>query len=316
MNKYTKIAITIFSISMSACALAPSANTPMTKIGNDYETNGNATGVHPFIYGNRTLIELKEAPIWLSIPFWLKVHDENGNLVNYKRDGNYYTLEQKLDHFTVSTGTRSVTFNLAASEEPLAEPRNLPKELSEVTSDVSNKSETALSARSSKLDINTNLQFEPVFSIMKEQLKQYRQLLQQSEVKRNATDKELQALHNKLDSLDKKMTDGIAIVHVYFNRNSIKFEPDEDVLNALLSAARIAKQIKIDGRTNAAIDDKQSMAIAIQRAKNTKRFLVEHGVDEAKIHTSSLGSGDSITARHSKEGTLFNNRVAIAIIND
>lgn len=278
---------------------------PVTRVSKDYEAIGDASGIHPFIYGKHTLIEFK------SPPFGLTVKDEHGIAVGYTKEGRYYSLDRKLDYFTLSAGGREIAFSIAPQEEPPLGPLVDPQEMA--------STETAAIASPVQLQAHErqrSIQDDPIFRAMRDQLKQYRQFLQKAESSEKITGDELESLSKKLDGLDKKMANGVAIVHVHFSNHAVNPPINDNTLMIALDAAKHADRINIYGRTSAVVAGKKDARIARNRAANIKKFLVDNGIKEYRINVSSLAEGDFIVSPKLKGADALNRRAAIELIRD
>lgn len=305
MKKIVGIATIILAGLIGGCAQTPATDAPVTRVSKDYEAMGDASGIHPFIYGKRTLIEFKNAP------FGLTVKDIQGETVSYKKEGKYYALERKLDYFTISSGGRTVAFSLAVPEAPplgpLVDPKPTePQETVAVEAPVPLQPTVPQATR----------QAEPIFKLEREQLHQYRQLLKKAENDERITGDELHALNRKLEGMEKKMDAGIAIVHVYFADHATQPAHDDPTLKTILEDARYADHINIHGRTSAVVAGKRDADIAMSRAQNIKQYLIGHGIKGYRIEVTSLAEGDFIAAPVLKEADRFNRRAAIELIRE
>ena len=97
-----------------------------------------------------------------------------------------------------------------------------------------------------------------------------------------------------------------------FAKTEFKVSIDEQ--KEILAAAFISNSpIIISGRTYA---DKINMAdkkIAINRALNARKFLIDNGINPKKISVNYLSSGDFIANNDTEQGRALNRRVEIKI---
>ncbi len=82
----------------------------------------------------------------------------------------------------------------------------------------------------------------------------------------------------------------------------------------MLPAARTAERINVYGRTSSVIAGVNDPRIALERATNTRDYLVSRGVSAHRIQIASLPAGDFIAPASTRQGKAFNQRVAIEMI--
>lgn len=291
----------------TGCAQTPAqtSDTPVTRISKDYEAIGNADGIRPFIYGKRTLIDPGKAG------YSLTIRDEHDVNIPYTREGRYYVVDHQLNYFTITTGGKEVAFTLAPPEPPALGPLVDERIAGKIPDDAS----SPLQIPSAPMPPAAHLDW-PEFVLMKQQLHQYRRLLDKAESIEAVTGRELQALSNKLIGMDRKMEAGTAIVHVYFPENSSSLPTDASLLKTLAEAARNADRINIYGRSSAEMGGKRDASVATERAERLRKYLLSQGVSGTRIHTSALAEGDFIVATRLKEADFYNRRAAVEIIRE
>ena len=106
---------------------------------------------------------------------------------------------------------------------------------------------------------------------------------------------------------------GVSKMVIPFSNMGVDFELPDDVAQSLLETAKTASKIVLRGRTDSSVTTDASMKIAVTRAVNTKRFLIEHGIPRSKIKTFALASGGFIADNTTDEGRARNRRVEIEI---
>lgn len=124
---------------------------PTQRVSPDYLASGNLSGVRAFLYGQRTVVEFAHAPdfLWIA-PAILSIKDENGVDVGFEKEGRYYRLSRKLDHFTIWVNSRSLVFQsvrpveTALSQAPVDTPPTTANRDEENWLDVRELSETQL----------------------------------------------------------------------------------------------------------------------------------------------------------------------------
>ncbi|MRK19089.1 hypothetical protein [Pseudomonas sp. JG-B] len=103
-----RLAVTMaIASALGGCVIYPHAT---TRVSPTYTATGSFPGVRADVYGQRTLLEFADEPSFL------KVIDSFGNAVPYEKEGNYYRLARRLDHFSIQAGVHTVHFNVIEPE--------------------------------------------------------------------------------------------------------------------------------------------------------------------------------------------------------
>lgn len=301
------ICIVIFTACSQAPIQSAAEDDAPHKVSRDYEAIGDATGIRPYVYGKRTLIKFDAGK-----PSFMSIKDEQGASVAYRIQGGYYILDRKLDSFTVSGSGRLVQFNRIQAETPIDVAQNFNDVSAELELDVLAVSENSAIPLNANQKIKTS---DPIYAIMYKQMQQHRKLLNIASANPQYTGEELFQINSRLDLIEYKIANqNEAIVHVYFPFNNTVFDPESELVNALLPIAKDALRINILGRTDSRIPDEGNRKIANGRVVTAKNFLVKHGVPENIIHTSPRASGDFIAPTGMEEGRKLNRRVTIEVI--
>jgi len=308
--KFSHIAFLILAAILAACAhksAEMSLDETPHKVSRDYEATGDATGIRPYAFGKHTLIKFDSGK-----SFFTSITDEQGASVSYKMQAGYHVLDRKLDSFTVTSPGRSVRFNRIYPEAQVEEAEDSNDSSSNQAIDVLSDSENGDAAINAHRKINPS---NPIYAIMLERLQQHRKLFNIASENPAYTGEELFQINSRLDLIEYKIANqDEAIVHVYFPFNNTVFNPELKLIEALLPIAKEATRINIYGRTDSKISDAANKQIAEGRANAAKKFLVNHGVSENIIYTSSRASGDFIAPIGMEEGRRLNRRVTIEVI--
>lgn len=291
---------------LCGCAALSSPASPTTHVSADYQALGNAGGVRAFVYGKRTVLEFSSRPLWLAI------RDENGVAVTYEREGHYYRLSRKLDHFTVWANTRVLSFSptrgdvqtLTAEASVQADVRLPADQTKDAISPVAPP--VAVSAQAAPTDDATAL---------------LRLSMAQSDEVRHAileagSDRETKTLLAHLDRVEARLLSAAAVViRLQFDAAATELAVDERFVRTVIPAARAAERIILRGRTDARIAGSKDARIALGRALAARQFLIDHGVDSAKITLFSLAAGDFLAPAGSEKGRRLNRRVDIELVD-
>lgn len=103
MKFHCLVAAAAIASSIGGCVVYPTAT---VRVSPNYTATGSLPGVRADVYGHRTLLEFADEPSFLT------VIDTFGNEVPYEKEGRYFRLAKKLDHFAVKTGLHTVHFNI------------------------------------------------------------------------------------------------------------------------------------------------------------------------------------------------------------
>ena len=284
---------------LSACAGLPPAGAPKTRVSPDYEASGDASGVRAFVYGSRTVLEFDSRPVWLT------VQDENGVPVEFEREGRYYRLARKLGSFSVWANTRALAFSpapVAAKPAAAAAPA-----ATVAPAAVRPAPPVMVSAEPAPTD-----DAEALLNLSAAQLDEVRQAIKAGA----SSQAEAKALTARLDRIEAQLvTAATAMVRVQFDTAATGFDADSAVVRALVPAAKAAERINVRGRTDSRVAGEADPKIALGRALAARKFLMDRGVDGAKIKVFALPAGDFIAPAGTAEGRALNRRVEIELVN-
>lgn len=106
---------------------------------------------------------------------------------------------------------------------------------------------------------------------------------------------------------------GSVVFRVTHDYAKTEFKPSDAMKDKILSASRTGNSIEVKGRTDAFHTNDGDRKIAIERANNARRFLVENGIENKKIQTTFLSARDYIADNTTAEGRALNRRVEIKV---
>lgn len=87
----------------------------------------------------------------------------------------------------------------------------------------------------------------------------------------------------------------------------------DEITAAVKEAAQI-KKLSIEGHTDDVGADKYNQKLSEQRAASVKQYLVEHGVDAARLDSKGWGEAKPIGDNKTEEGKEQNRRVEFIIV--
>ena len=296
---------------LSACAGLPPTGAPKTRVSPDYEASGDASGVRAFVYGTRTVLEFDNRPIWLS------VQDENGVPVRFEREGRYYRLARKLGTFSVWANTRALAFSSPPEVAKAAAPTAaaVPAAPQVVVAPAPAAAAARASAGAPLLVGAERAPADDAETLLKlsaAQLDEVRQAIKTSA----GSQVEAKALTARMDRIEAQLvTSATAMVRIQFDTATTDFDVDSAVAHVLVPAAKAAKRINVRGRTDSHVAGEEDPKIALGRALAARKFLVDRGVDGAKIKVFALPAGDFIAPSGTTEGRALNRRVEIELVN-
>lgn len=285
------------TVLIASCAIVSACATTQEvprRVSPHYTAVGAVEDARAYIYGNNTVLELADSPLFLSI------EDEKGETIDYEKMGRYYYLHNRYDRFTASINGRSVTFTAAPATQthvfsaPLAAPA------------VSPAYKTKLEPVQLSVD---DAEMVALLALTKRQLAEIRRLIETKD--KRATDYDVQA---KLEEIEHRLiTAKSTIVQVQFPRYSTVFNPSPAVAWVLVPAAKDAERINITGYTDSRIAGPLDAEIALNRAEAAKDYLIDKGVKAEKINVFSQADGGFIAPNNTKQGRAINRRVEIEI---
>jgi len=231
--------------------------------------------------------------------------------VPYEREGHYYRMARQLDRFTVWANLRTLSFSrtshsalpnaIAAPPTERQEPTRLPKQ-----DQAANDTPILLSAQPTPDQEAPSL--AQLFAAQRDTLRHL--------IATDANNSEAKALAARLDRIEAQRISGTATtIYVQFEVDASDVILDEQAMRALLPAAIAAEHIHIEGHTDARIEGRDDLRIALGRARATRDFLVAHGVDSSKINIAARPAGDFLAPAGSVQGRALNRRAEIQLVH-
>ena len=110
------------------------------------------------------------------------------------------------------------------------------------------------------------------------------------------------------------------VIHdkIQFETNKAVIKPESfgllDEITAAVKSAPQIKKLSIEGHTDDVGADKYNQKLSDQRAASVKQYLVEHGVDAARLASKGWGEAKPIADNATEEGKEKNRRVEFIIV--
>jgi len=99
-----------------------------------------------------------------------------------------------------------------------------------------------------------------------------------------------------------------------FDKSTIKPEAEPVLGNVIESLKKYPKDtVLLEGHTCNIGTDEYNMGLGQRRADAVKKYLVEHGIDESRISTKSLGESKPAVANDTPANRKLNRRVVFDI---
>jgi outer membrane protein OmpA-like peptidoglycan-associated protein len=117
-----------------------------------------------------------------------------------------------------------------------------------------------------------------------------------------------------------ELTQDQIVIHdkIQFETNKAVIKPESfGLLDEITAAVKEASQIKklsIEGHTDDVGADKYNLKLSEQRAASVKQYLVEHGIDAARLASKGWGEAKPIGDNKTEEGKEQNRRVEFIIV--
>tara|TARA_B100000809_G_C15140446_1_gene532982 strand:+ start:10394 stop:11233 length:840 start_codon:yes stop_codon:yes gene_type:complete len=120
---------------------------------------------------------------------------------------------------------------------------------------------------------------------------------------------------------EKKAVEGKQFVLTDVNYQSGKHNVVSGSYTYLNKIVRLLKEnsllnIHLKGHTDSDGDDEGNFLLSQKRAKSVSNYMINEGIDEARITYEGYGESRSIASNQSKEGKRVNRRVELLIISD
>lgn len=124
-----------------------------------------------------------------------------------------------------------------------------------------------------------------------------------------------QSIRSKLPLHAFSATASGTVIRVFHPFGRTDFEPSEPVVHALRVGVQGAEHIEVRGHTDSNVINPVDRRIARERAEKARLWLINNGVDAAKIHTRYFTTGKYLTENQTEHGRSLNRRVEIDIHN-
>lgn len=289
------------SVFFTACAYMPANDTALRRLSPDYTAVGAPENMRAYVYGDRTVLEFENDPLFLS------VIDKNGAAVEVERVGRYYRLNRQLDQFRVSVNGRQAVVS--------ASPEARVFSASTVVFSASAQEARHPVLPESVARKNDNAELLALLTLAREQLAEVRRLLVAASKNPKASGAELFAANTKLKALEEHLrTASAAMVQVTFPPYKTAFKPAPAVAKVLIKSAKSADSILVRGHTDSYKAGRQDAKIALDRANGAKAFLLKNGVAAEKITVSAEADGSFLVPNISKAAKAVNRRVEIEFV--
>lgn len=116
---------------------------------------------------------------------------------------------------------------------------------------------------------------------------------------------------NDLPSHTVKVTSSGVVIRVFHPWAKTEFEPNDAVAQALRASTRGARTIEVRGMTDSPVVNPIDRLIAMERAEKARNWLIQNGVDSAKIRTKYFSAGNFLSENKTEEGRALNRRVEV-----
>ncbi|WEF31458.1 hypothetical protein [Pseudoduganella chitinolytica] len=290
-------ALALAAALLCGCAGVPPDSAPRTPISADYVAAGDTSGVRAFVYGKRTVLEI--APRL----FWLTIEDADGAAVPYEREGRFYRLPRKLDNFTVRVNTRVLSFHARP-----AAPRPLPAAAPARAAPPAPAAARAVLAEPA--GVAPDRELAALVTLSAAQAEEVREAIAAA-----GDTAETRQLLARLERVERRLAGASAVlVRVQFDSHATGFAPDPALARPLVAAAHAAERVNVRGRTDARVAGPDDPRIALARAVAARTFLIDSGVEPAKIRVFAQPAGDFIAPARSEQGRALNRRVEIELV--
>lgn len=274
--------------------------------------------IRSFLYGERTVIE------WSGGPAVQSITDAAGDPLPYDRQGQYYRIDVPLDSFIIQTATAKYFFskfkltkidaaNLAA---PVVLPLPAPApELKAANTAAPAAIEAKAPPQPSAPARTVNGVMSAEVEEMQKQLRDLKDALKAAAGSPNADRRQLHAVVDQINDLNGKLaTKSLKTIAFTFEPRKTTIDTASAKAKSLIPAANAAERINIRGYTESDIDSPRFAAIALERASNVKKFLIENGVPAEKITVAGRGSGGFVADNSTEAGRAKNRRVEIELV--
>jgi OOP family OmpA-OmpF porin len=107
----------------------------------------------------------------------------------------------------------------------------------------------------------------------------------------------------------------IVLRGVNFDFDKSNIRPDAAVIldEAVSALSGSSAAVSVEGHTDWVGTDAYNQGLSERRANSVKRYLVEHGIDEARLSTVGYGESRPIASNETRDGRALNRRVELLV---
>ena len=107
----------------------------------------------------------------------------------------------------------------------------------------------------------------------------------------------------------------IVLRGVNFDFDKSNIRPDAAVIldEAVSALSGSSSAVSVEGHTDWVGTDAYNQGLSERRANSVKRYLVEHGIDEARLSTVGYGESRPIASNETRDGRALNRRVELLV---
>jgi OmpA family len=108
-----------------------------------------------------------------------------------------------------------------------------------------------------------------------------------------------------------QVTSSGVVIRVFHPWAKTDFQPTDEVAQALRANTRDARTIEVRGMTDSPTINPVDRLIAMERAEKARNWLIQNGVDSAKIRTRYFSAGNFLSDNKTEQGRALNRRVEV-----
>ena len=104
---------------------------------------------------------------------------------------------------------------------------------------------------------------------------------------------------------------------VNFDFDKAEIRPDAAViLDEVVSilSGKSGVQVRVEGHTDSTGPEAYNQGLSERRADSVRKFLVEKGIDEARLTSVGFGESNPIATNDTREGRALNRRVELQVL--
>lgn len=288
MNAASALTLAAIALAAAGCSGYSQSDSSIWRDKPSYNAMGQPQPARAYHYGETTVVEFPPN----GVPVLFRVDDANGRTAKVEQQGRFFRVQGRLESFTAWINGRAVPVTVRADRAAIEDkPSNAPP---------------VAPAKVERVSVATRVE------ALRAELAEVRSAMASLSAKPSASEAEWAPLVKRLDVIESQIgSAAAALIAVSFNHGSTDFNPSPATRRLLRLAVRTSESVSVKGFTDSRMAGPADPGIALGRAENARKYLVQQGADPVTIAIASQSAGGFVAPNATFKGREKNRRVEI-----